>query len=101
MNKLAAQEHIEYIMNHFDFLDVAEYMKLVNWVYSDEGVPSLESIKSMARDVLQAAVYGKYSIDGHSLVSCGGFEARIDKWNPSDLYTMSLNFIPFRKIVTF
>jgi hypothetical protein len=101
MDKLIAQEKIEYIMHNFDFLSVLEYMKSVNWTYRGEAVCSVDTITSMARQVLQTAVYDEHCANGHALVLCGGFEARIDKWDSSDLYFMTLSFAPFCKCVTF
>jgi hypothetical protein len=102
MDKTKAQRAIEDVLTRFDFEPVHDYMLRVNWQYSSDSmrepsaVPSIDRLKDMAREVLQSAVYGKYCTEGHASVRCGGFEARIDRWQGSDTFSMILSFVPFR-----
>jgi len=94
MDKLAAQKAIDEILYRFDFELVQQYMTAVNWAWAG-GVPSLQRIKEMALHVLQTAINeGGFQKD-HRRVSCGGFTARIDRWEPNGPYRINLQFIPF------
>ena len=102
MDKSKAQRAIESVLARFDFEPVHDYMLRVNWKYAADSmgepssVPNIDRLKDMAREVLQSAVYGKQCAEGHASVRCGGFEARIDRWDGSDTFTMALSFVPFR-----
>ena len=96
MNKMEAQRQVEEIMTTFDFEAVRAYMKLTNWTWRSEGVPTLESIQSQARDVMQTAIQSQYTEPEHAYTACGGFEARIDQWWGAGLFHLTLAFVPFR-----
>ena len=93
MDKILAQRTIEEVLAKFDFKPVHEYMQRVDWKYF-YGMPSLEDIRSTARQCLEEVIHSKDST--HGSVRTGGFEARLDRWENGELYYLILEFVPFR-----
>jgi hypothetical protein len=76
------QEHIDEVMDQFDFGRVAKAMKSLDWkwVLAEEGVPQEWELRREARRLLDH-VYdnGNYSKEGTYMTGTGGFEATYSK----------------------
>jgi hypothetical protein len=77
---LSKEEHINYIIDHFDFKKVHSVMEFLDWriiMFDDKNepyrVPTIEELKERAKDLLDTA-YSSYNDDFYS-VSSGGFKA--------------------------
>jgi len=91
MSSIELQDKANEIMENFDFDQVYHYMKTVKWTWYDgeeeNGVPSVDQIKRLARSLLTSLVHNSDSC--HS-VSTGGFQALKFPWG------ISLNFVIVR-----
>ncbi len=68
----------EEIMMHFDFQKVHDHMTAANWTYNNQGVPTLEKIKSVARELLgMVCANGSQAATGGFEVTCSGNEKRL------------------------
>ena len=69
------QEHIDNIMDYFDFRKVADTMQFLNWkwAYSDTGIPEEPELRKTARNTL-STVYDYGSQQGRKYtMATGGF----------------------------
>jgi hypothetical protein len=81
---MTQQDAIQDCLDRFNFEKVHAYMVLTGWTYAGIGTPTLEDVKDQARAVLSQACRSSIQrYPGHSRVSTGGFEARVDSWENS------------------
>ena len=79
---LTKQDHIDNVMDNFDFGKVASVMKHLNWrwAYCDTGVPEEPALRQTARNNL-STVYDYGSQQGRKYtMATGGF---VYSYNPS------------------
>lgn len=68
------QDHIDEIMDNFDFARVHNAMVALKWEWSSTGgVPELSQVKKMARKLLRETMENK-DLDNGSYISTGGFK---------------------------
>ena len=62
-----------------NFDRIRAVMQLTNWTWRGK-VPSKDDMVGMVKSLFAAAVREFFQRGGHSAVSSGGFEVRIDEW---------------------
>ena len=70
---MKTKKAIKKILKNFDFGKVHRVMENLNWYWNDTkdgGVPTVEDLKSQAKDLLKKVTEGNYKV-----ISSGGFEA--------------------------
>jgi hypothetical protein len=76
------RQAIPMIFERFDFEKVQRVMEFLNWTWANEGgVPSIASLKTTARDLLEDCVIdfeGQGRPKSGTSFSTGGFEAYIE-----------------------
>ena len=86
MSKL--RQAIPYIFERFDFEKVQKVMEFLEWRWADEmGVPSIVSLKTTARDLLEGCVdeFERLGCPAHGMsYATGGFEAQIECYENSE-----------------
>ena len=70
---------IEKVLKEFDFTKVHEAMKALDWQYRNEGVPSTETLKETARELLKDAIGLRDKGSTKAQSSTGGFTAKCSK----------------------
>lgn len=86
------QDHIDEIMDNFDFGKVAKVMQFLNWqwAYSDTGVPEEPELRETARRYLHQA-YDYSTAQGRKYtMSTGGFTHSYDPQYSEMLLTFEL-----------
>ena len=76
-------EKIDVILANFNFKKVAKIMKVLRWEWPEEGVPSVDRLKEVGKDLLgQVSRSRKPEIS----LACGGFVATknvVAEWDSS------------------
>ena len=90
MSKANYKEQIDFIMDNFDFKNIEDSMKTLNWEWRRVGVPSKKQLKAEAERLLN-----KVLDRGMRYVSCGGFIAT--RYNKTLHLFFSLNDISGRE----
>lgn len=69
---MKTKKAIKKILKNFDFGKVHRVMENLNWTWgsTDYTVPTIEDLKSQAKDLLKKVTEGDYKV-----ISSGGFEA--------------------------
>lgn len=70
---MKTKKAIKKILKNFDFEKVHRVMESLNWYWNDTkdgGVPTVEELKSQAKDFLKRVTEGEFSV-----ISSGGLEA--------------------------
>lgn len=85
------QSQVDYIMENFDFEKVHRVMVALDWKWLGL-IPTLEQIKSQARELMMEFVIAPTDVDGEQFVSIGrgGFVARL---SGTDYGILSLEFV--------
>jgi len=85
-------EHIDYIIDRFDFERVKKFMEIDNWKWGNN-IPTLTELKSTALDLLMSIKDGEYgdcsSTGGLAATNCGDF-LRLD-FSIEDMDSIYLN----------
>lgn len=85
-------EHIDYIIDRFDFERVKKFMEIDDWKWGNN-TPTLSELKSTALDLLMRIKDGKYgdysSTGGLTATNCGDF-LRLD-FSIADMESIYLN----------
>lgn len=69
------QEHIDEVMDWFDFDRVYRCMTALGWTWHDEGVPDIPVLRATVRRLMKDA----YGLDEGGVVSTGGLWVKYDK----------------------
>lgn len=77
MTKERAQQHLDNIIDWFDFEKVNEVMKALDWSWVGEGIPEPYRLKGQIRELF----WDCFKSEKQDLVtiSCGGFWVSLDK----------------------
>ena len=87
--KKTKHELIEEILESFDFEKTHSTMKLLNWTWRDEGVPSVRSIKESAVRLLSDCYDSAQKNDCEYRIATGGLETYCSQ----ELDYMTLKFV--------
>ncbi|CAB4124450.1 hypothetical protein UFOVP59_17 [uncultured Caudovirales phage] len=87
------QEHIDHIMDHFDFNRVEKAMKALDWVWfhadTENGIPDVPTLRKEARRLLTSAWDNGMNVNRDWQVSTGGFTAKLYWLDGSPLLELS------------
>lgn len=64
-------DKINFLIKIFPFEKVRQCMKVLDWEYTDDGIPSIIRLKKAARSLLE-------DVENNSTLSSGGFHASIE-----------------------
>ena len=67
-------DKIDRLIQRFDFNKVHKAMTALKWTWRDEGVPTIDSLKQTARELLESAASSE-----HGNIMTGGFKAEYHK----------------------
>lgn len=81
---IPVSDQIAEIMDEVDFQKIRHVMQFLEWVWHDEGIPTIESLRATAMRLLQDVA----EREGRTYIATGGFWARKDQWG-----LLSLQFV--------
>lgn len=92
MTQPSMQDHIDYIMDNFDFEKVHKAMNALDWKWSSSnGIPEIYDLRRTARSLLKSAwVYGQNGAE-NPRTGTGGFWAEYGKHDDGSEW-LELNF---------
>lgn len=102
MTRPSMQDHIDYIMDNFDFERVEKVMEFLEWKWSPSNEsPSGYEIKRYARQLLKQVyeraqkmcIARKEENHVETYIKCGGFKATHHWWVEDDVEKLELEFI--------